>query len=47
MSTLLEKSITVNRTVSMSGQIARAIEEPVRINILKTDSATIIEELSN
>ncbi len=35
MSTLLEKSITVNRTVSMSGQIARAIEEPVRINILK------------
>ena len=35
MSTLLEKSITVNRTVSMSGNIARAIEEPVRINILK------------
>jgi len=35
MSTLLEKSITVNRTVAMSGQIARAIEEPVRINILK------------
>jgi len=35
MSTLLEKSITVNRTVSMSGQIAKAIEEPVRINILK------------
>ena len=35
MSTLLEKSITVNRTVSMSVNISRAIEEPVRINILK------------
>ena len=35
MSTLLEKPIKVNRTVAMSSHIARAIEEPVRINILK------------
>jgi len=36
MSTLMEKSIRVNRIVTTSGLQARAIEEPTRTKILKT-----------
>ena len=35
MSTLLEKKIKVNRIVAISSENARAIEDPVRIKILK------------
>ena len=35
MSTLMEKSIRVNRIVTTSGKQSRAIEEPTRTKILK------------